>query len=78
VTATPGYWVSQAGSWTEAVVGFIGFGAIATAAQWLWRHRRKRKKGPPADPKEPAGPDEPPEPAQPTQPAQPAQPNRGG
>lgn len=59
VTATPGYWVSEAGDWTKAVLGFIGFGAIASAGQWLWRHRRK-KKAAPADPKESA---EPPEPA---------------
>ena len=63
VTATPGYWVSEAGSWTKGVLGFIGFGAIATGAQWLWRHRRKRKKDAPADPKEPK---EPAEPAEPT------------
>jgi hypothetical protein len=60
VTATPGYWVSEAGDWTKAVLGFIGFGAIASAVQWLWRHRRKQKKGTPSDPKEPV---EPPEPA---------------
>jgi len=56
VTATPGYWVSEAGSWTKAVLGFIGFGAIATAVQWLWRHRRKRKKDTSANPKAPTEP----------------------
>jgi hypothetical protein len=56
VTATPGYWVSEAGDWTKAVLGFIGFGVVVSAVQWLWRHRRKKKKDTPADPKEPAEP----------------------
>lgn len=56
VTALPGYWVSEAGSWTKAVLGFIGFGAIATAVQWLWRHRRKQKKDTPAATKGPTEP----------------------
>jgi hypothetical protein len=56
VTATPGYWVSEAGSWTKGTLGFVGFGAIVTAARWLWRRSRKRKKATPADLKEPAEP----------------------
>ena len=56
VRPTPGYWVSEAGTWTKGVAGFMGFGAIVTAAQWLWRLRRKQRKSTPADPKAPAEP----------------------
>jgi len=55
VNATPGYWASEIGNWSKAVLGFIGFGAIAAVVQWLWRHR-KRQKNTPADPKEPTEP----------------------
>lgn len=58
VTAAPGYWVSKVGSWTKAVLGFVGFAAIVGAVQWLWRHRWKRNGDTPADPKEPAEPAE--------------------
>lgn len=43
VSATPGYWVSQAGNWTKVLIGIVGFGTIVGGVQWLWRHRRKRK-----------------------------------
>ncbi|HUN32701.1 MAG TPA: hypothetical protein VMU95_11870 [Trebonia sp.] len=62
VTATPGYWVSQAGTWTKGALGFIGFGAIAGAVRWQLRRNRKkrrkseRKESTPADLKEPTEP----------------------
>jgi hypothetical protein len=43
VTASLGYWASQVGHWVAGLLGFVGFAAIVTAAQWSWRRRRKRK-----------------------------------
>jgi hypothetical protein len=43
VTASLGYWASQVGHWVAGLLGFVGFAAIVTAAQWAWRRRRKRK-----------------------------------
>jgi hypothetical protein len=54
VTAAPGYWLSEAGRRTEAVLKFVGFGAIASAVLWLYRRRQKDS--------EPAAPDEPTDP----------------
>jgi len=56
VNATLGYWASEVGGWTKAVLGFVGFAAIVSAVQWLSRHRQKPKKDTPADPKESAKP----------------------
>jgi hypothetical protein len=49
LTATPGYWATKIGDWTKGLIGLIGFGALLTAAGWIWR-RLRRKKQPAADP----------------------------
>jgi hypothetical protein len=45
VTATPGYWVSTIGTWTKAVLGFIGFGTLVAVARFLWQRARREDKG---------------------------------
>lgn len=59
VTATPGYWATKIGSVMKALIGLVGFGALVTAAGWIWRRLRKKKQpasGPGSDDKTPAAP----------------------
>jgi hypothetical protein len=44
VTATPGYWATKIGDWTKGLIGLVGFGALVTAAGWIWRRLRKKKQ----------------------------------
>lgn len=56
VTATPGYWATKIGNVMKAVIGLVGFGALVTAAGWIWRRLRKKKQpgpGPGSDDKAP-------------------------
>lgn len=46
VTATPGYWATKIGNWMKALIGIVGFGALVTAAGWIWRRLRKKKQPP--------------------------------
>jgi hypothetical protein len=59
VTATPGYWATKIGNVMKAVIGLVGFGALVTAAGWIWRRLRRKKQpasGPDSDDKTPAAP----------------------
>jgi hypothetical protein len=59
VTATPGYWATKIGNVMKAVIGLVGFGALVTAAGWIWRRLRKKKQpasGPGSDRKTPSTP----------------------
>lgn len=58
VTATPGYWATKIGDWTKGLIGLIGFGALLTAAGWIWRRLRKKQPaaGPDQGDKTPAAP----------------------
>lgn len=59
VTATPGYWATKIGNFTKGLIGLVGFGALVTAAGWIWRRLRKKKQSaadPGQDGKTPATP----------------------